>query len=87
MKSFDEIRTAGFSDPSTVQGAILYGICFALYERIAVRDIQEAIVAAAIISASEAVDFMEFGFFCIDGVFNTGAGDTISDEGFSRYGV
>ena len=43
------------------------------------------IVAAAIISASEVVVFMEFSFFCIDCVFNTG--DTISDEGFSRYGV
>ena len=31
MKSFDEIRTAGFSDPSTVQGAILYGFFFAFF--------------------------------------------------------
>jgi len=30
MKIFDQIKTGGFLSPSTIEGAVLYGVCFAV---------------------------------------------------------
>ena len=63
MKIFDEIKTGGFTDPSSFQGAILYAICFTLLAWFVGRTLRLSIQRVLARDKHAHLDLMAVKFF------------------------
>jgi small conductance mechanosensitive channel len=62
MHTLDQIKTAGFADPATLQGAVLYAIIFAFFAWLVGRALHLAVQRVLLHDKHDHVDRMAFKF-------------------------